>query len=92
MAIKLNGITKHRGNIFPAGVSIGFEDPHAEEYCKRLGWATNTDEAPVMTYPEGSFIVDPATVYADGDKKGALVFPELQETASEESAPVNEEA
>jgi hypothetical protein len=88
MAIKLNGITKHGGNIFPPVVSIAFADEHAEDYCIRMGWAEATDEEPVIEYPEGSFVVDPLTVFADGDQKGQHVMPHLAEAhlASQEQA------
>ena len=88
MAVKLSGITKHGGQIFPPNVSIGFDDEHAEDYIKAMGWGEATDEEPVITYPEGSLIVDPQTVYADGDKKGQLVMPHLAQQAAQDSVGV----
>lgn len=77
MTIKFNGITKHGRMTFAPGVATSFEDPDAERYCVTMGWAEETNEKPVVEYPEGTFVVDPLTVHADGERKGLHVLPDL---------------
>jgi hypothetical protein len=65
MPIKFKDRTKHdRLDIMP-GVSVAFEDDRAEEYFIAAEMAEETDDEPVVTYPEGSVTIDPETTRAD---------------------------
>ena len=91
MTVKFKGpgITRHGRLMIAPAVATSFEDPNAEEYFVAMGWAEETNEAPVVEYPEGSVEVDPETVFADGPKKGQKVLPELSNASKE---TVTEEA
>lgn len=97
MAVKFlgPGVTKQNRLIIAPQVPTEFEDEHAEDYFIAMGWAEETNETPVVTYPEGSVEIHPLTVYADGDKKGQYVLP-ARATAhlaeSETPAPAEQEA
>ena len=90
MAVKFKGpgVTKQDRLIIAPNQAIAFDDDGAEEYFVAIGWAENTDDEPIFTYPEGSVNIDPETVFADGPKKGQLVMPHRSKTA----APKKEEA
>jgi hypothetical protein len=75
-AIKFHGVTKHGRNAFVPSTPLGFEDPGAIPFFVAAGFGEETDEEPVMTYPEGTVEIDPNTVFADGPNKGKLVIAE----------------
>lgn len=64
MAVKFSGPTKQGVNTFVPGVALAFDDTDAEPYFIAAGWASDTDDAPVMTYPVGTVHIDPGTVFA----------------------------
>lgn len=54
MAVKFNQVIKEGVHTFVPHTPMAFEDARAEEYFKKAGWAEDTDEEPVMTWPEGT--------------------------------------
>jgi hypothetical protein len=74
MPIKFNEVTKHDRLQFPPGVPIGLADKGAEDYFVKAGFAKRTQDKAVLSYDVGSVVVDPATVFADGPKKGQKVL------------------
>lgn len=53
------------------GVPLAFEDPLANDYFTRLGWASASDDVPVRTYSAEEVVIDPETRRAD---TGAIVL------------------
>ena len=68
MAVKFKGPTRHGVNTFVPDVSLAFDDTNAEAYFVAAGFADQTSDAPVMTYPEGTVEIDPDTVQAGTGK------------------------
>jgi hypothetical protein len=86
------GVIKQDRLLLAPSVSTAFNDEHAEDYFIAMGWATETNDEPTVTYPEGSVTVDPKVVFGSGEKKGQFVMPELAKAADEASAaPSNSE-
>lgn len=74
MAIKFIEPVKQDRLSLQAGVALGFEDPRAEEYFLVMGWATETTETPLFTYPVGSVTIDPEATFAHGANKGRRIL------------------
>jgi hypothetical protein len=83
MTVKFTGpsVTKQDRLVIAPTVPTAFEDDHAEEYFVSMGWAEETNEDPVVTYPEGSVNIDPKAIFADGPKKGQFILPALAAAA-----------
>lgn len=79
MPVKFNHVTKHGKLQIAPSISIAFEDEGAEAYFVAAGFAEETDEEPVMTFPEGSVTVDPETIFGTGDQRGQKVLAAEQE-------------
>lgn len=65
---------KHGRHHFLPGVPLAFEDADAAPYFIGAGWADESDQEPVHTYPAGEVDIDPDTVFADGPNKGRKVM------------------
>lgn len=78
MAVKFHSPTLHGTTRFVPGVPLGFEDPDADEYFERAGFAVPTDEDPVITYGVGEVDIDPQTVFGSGAFVGELVLPPIE--------------
>lgn len=74
MAIIFTSPTLHGATRFAPTISTAFDDTGAEDYFVAAGFAGTTKDAAVMTYPEGTVEIDPATVFGDGPNKGNLVL------------------
>jgi hypothetical protein len=74
MAVRFNQLVKHGRLAFTPGPAYAFEDPDAEPYFTKMGWAEPTDDAADFTIPLGDIDIDPATVFADGPQKGQRVL------------------
>lgn len=64
MAIIFKDPVKHGTLSVIPGIALAFEDDRAEEYFVAAGWADVTDKAPKHTYPAGTVVIDPDTVFA----------------------------
>ena len=67
MTIKFRHSVKHGVSEYLPTVPLAFEDEHAELYFIAAGFADETPEAPLHTYPEGTVQVDPETVFANSN-------------------------
>jgi hypothetical protein len=74
MAIIFNTPVKEGTNQFLPNIPVAFDDEGAEDYFKAAGWAEDTDQAVVHTFPEGTVTVDPLTRFGE---TGAYVQPEV---------------
>lgn len=74
MPIQFNGPTKHGKLDLIASVPLAFDDKGAEEYFIKAGWAEKTTKTPIHTYPKGSVVIDPNTVFNGGEKNGKKVL------------------
>lgn len=77
MCIKFLSPTRHGAVTFPPDTALAFEDALAEPYFKEAGFAVDTDDAPVMTYPAGEVMIDPETVFGTGPNVGKLVVADI---------------
>lgn len=69
MTIKFNQRVKHGNLDLLPGPPLAFEDDRAEEYFRSAGWADPTTDAPVVTYPAGSVVIDTQTTSADTGRR-----------------------
>lgn len=79
MAVKFHqpangGQILHGREVFIPGVSLAFEDPDAEPFFIKAGWAEATEEPPALTYSQERVSIDPEAVFADGPSKGQPVL------------------
>lgn len=74
MSIIFKSPTRHGTNMFVPSTPLAFADEKAEAYFVKAGFAEESDSEPVMTYPEGTVVIDPQTTFADGPSKGNLVM------------------
>lgn len=68
-AIKFRFPVKHGTLQFIPNVALAFEDKDAAPYFIAAGFADETDDDPVMTYPQDSVSIDPETVFAGTRQK-----------------------
>jgi hypothetical protein len=64
-------------------VPLAFEDERAEEYFIAAFGAQPSDKPPIHTYPVGSVVIDPKTVFA---ATGARVLPAVDASLASEGA------
>lgn len=79
MAVEFHSVTKHDKLQIAPSISIAFEDEGAEAYFIAAGWAVETEDEPVMTFPEGSVTIDPETTFGTGAQRGQKVLTTEQE-------------
>lgn len=66
MAIRFTGVTKHGKKEFAPGVAYRFEDPDAEPYFRKAGWAEAYKPSKGETVIEvgiGEVDIDPDTIH-----------------------------
>lgn len=74
MAIQFNQLVKHGKLAFAPGPKYGFEDPDAERYFTKAGWAEEATGDPDIVIGQDSCSIDPDTVFADGPMKGLKIL------------------
>lgn len=74
MAIVFNATTKHGTMTFEPGPVVAFQDVLAEDYFVKAGLAKTSTKRASSTYPEGTVVIDPNTVFGSGELKGQKVF------------------
>lgn len=87
MAIKFKEPVRQSGQQLIPGVSLAFEDANAEAFFVAAGWAEETTEDPVHTYPEGSFEIDPDTRHSNGDP----IIVQPHDTVARSAADLSQE-
>ena len=76
MAIEFSEAVRHGGFEFLPGIAYAFEGERVEEYFTSAGWAKKSSKSPARTFEAAEVSIDPATVFASGEKAGQRVLGE----------------